>query len=233
MHSNFSQPFLFMTVAMALGFNLARAGALDELTSTETANGLKEALIQGASKAVAQIGTLDGFLGNPKIKIPLPENLQKADSLMRKMRLGKYSDELITTMNRAAEAAVPEAKTLLTEAVKSMTIADAKTILTGPDNAATQYFRTHTSDALKAKFLPIVVQATQRVKLAQVYDKFAGKAAAFGLLKSEQTDLNDYITGKALDGLYATIAEEEKAIRANPVKQTASLVKKVFGALIQ
>ncbi|MFN0313766.1 MAG: DUF4197 domain-containing protein [Burkholderiales bacterium] len=220
-------------MTIAIGFSLARAGALEDLTSTETGNGLKEALLQGASKAVAQIGTLDGFFANPKIKIPLPENFKKADTLMRKMRMGKYSDELILTMNRAAESAVPEAKTLLTEAVKNMTIADAKTLLTGPDNAATQYFRTHTADALKAKFLPIVAQATQRVKLAQVYDKYAGKAASFGLLKPEQSNLNDYVTGKALDGLYATIAEEEKAIRANPVKQTGNLLKKVFGALIQ
>ncbi|MSQ59979.1 MAG: DUF4197 domain-containing protein [Betaproteobacteria bacterium] len=226
MYRNFVWSLVFIAT-------VTHAGTLDELTSTETTNALKEALLQGAAKPVARIGTLDGFFGNPKIKIPLPENFKKADSLMRKMRMGKYSDELILTMNRAAESAAPEAKTLLFSAVKSMTIADAKTILTGADNAATQYFRTHTADALKAKFLPIVAQATERLKLAQIYDKYAGKATAFGLLKPEQSNLNDYVTEKALDGLYVTIAEEEKAIRANPVKQTTNLLKKVFGVLIQ
>ncbi len=216
-----------------LSFSTAHAGLLDDLSNGDVSTGLKEALSQGAERAVTELAKADGFLGNPKIKIPLPEDLAKVDSLMRKVRMGKYADELITTMNRAAEAAVPEAKTLLQDAVKGMSIAEAKTILTGPENAATEYFRKHTADALKTKFLPIVEQATQKVKLASVYDNFAGKAAKFGLIKSEQTNLNDYVTGKALDGLYATIAEEEKAIRANPVKRTTSIVQKVFGALIK
>lgn len=211
----------------------AQAGTLEDLSNTEVANGLKEALIQGATKAVSQVGKTDGFLQNARIRIPLPESMAKVEGAMRKVRMGKYADELVTTMNRAAESATAEATTLLVEAVKGMSVAEAKAILTGPDNAATEYFRSHTSDALRTRFLPIVEQATQKVQLARYYDKFAGKAAAFGLIKSEQTELNPYVTQKALDGLFATIAEEEKAIRANPVKRTSAIVQKVFGALIK
>lgn len=224
---------LALTFSLMFGLGTSYAGLLDQLTNTEVTSGLKDALTQGAQKAVTELGKADGFLGNPKIKIPLPENLVKVDALMRKVRLGKYSDELITTMNRAAESAVPEAKTLLVDAVKAMSVDEAKTILTGPDNAATEYFRKHTADALTGKFRPIVEKATEKVQLAKVYEKFAGKAASFGLVKGEQTDLNAYVTGKALDGLYATIAEEEKAIRANPVKRGTDMAKKVFGALIK
>lgn len=225
--SSLATLLLFFTMSMV------HAGLLDDLTNDDVAGGLKQALTQGAERAVTVLGKVDGFLGNPKVKIPLPANLAKVDAMMRRFRLGKYSDELITTMNRAAEAAVPEAKTLLVDAVKGMSVNEAKTILTGPDNAATQYFRQYTSDALKAKFLPIVEQATKNVKLATVYESFAGKAAKFGLIKAEQSDLDQYVTGKALEGLYATIAEEEKAIRANPVKRTTDMARKVFGALIK
>lgn len=220
-------------LALLLPVTQVCAGALDQLTNTEVANGLKEALEQGAAKAVAQIGKPDGFLQNAKIKIPLPENLAKVESAMRKMRLGKYADELVTTMNRAAETASAEATGMLVEAVKGMSLDEAKSILTGPENAATEYFRKTTSEGLRAKFLPIVQQATQKVQLARYYERFAGKAAAFGLLKGEQTDLDGYVTQKTLDGLYATIAEEEKAIRANPVKRTTAMVQRVFGALIK
>lgn len=220
-------------LALLLPVMQAGAGALDQLTNTEVANGLKEALEQGAAKAVAQIGKPDGFLQNAKIKIPLPENLAKVESAMRKVRLGKYADELVTTMNRAAETASAEATGMLVEAVKGMSLDEAKSILTGPENAATEYFRRTTSEGLRAKFLPIVQQATQKVQLARYYERFAGKAAAFGLLKGEQTDLDGYVTQKTLDGLYATIAEEEKAIRANPVKRTTAMVQRVFGALIK
>lgn len=222
-----------LALGLLLSIDPASAINLADLSNSEVASGLKEALEQGATKAVAQIGKPDGFLQNAKIKIPLPENLAKVESAMRKVRLGKYADELITTMNRAAETASAEATGMLVEAVKGMSLEEAKTILSGPENAATEYFRKTTSDGLRAKFLPIVQQATQKVQLARYYDRFAGKAAAFGLMKGEKTDLDGYVTQKTLDGLYATIAEEEKAIRANPVKRTTSMVQKVFGALIK
>ncbi len=209
----------------------AHALSLDALTNKDAAAGLKEALTQGAGKAVAALGRTDGFLGNPQVKIPLPESLQQIESLMRGFGLGKQADELVTTMNRAAEAAVPEAKALLVNSVKQMSLKDAKDILAGGDDAATQYFRRTTAGPLTEKFRPIVKKAMQKVKLADKYDQLAGKAAKFGLLKDEDAHLDGYVTQKTLDGLYLMIAEEEKAIRKDPVSAAGSLARKVFGAL--
>ena len=134
------------------------------------------------------------------MRIPLPPSLARADAVLRKVGMSKYSDQLIIAMNRAAEQAVPEARALLVEAVDRMTIADAKAILTGPEDAATQYFRRHTEAALTARLQPIVQQATQRVRVAEAYNQYAGRAARFGLIKKEDADLNAYVTRKALDG---------------------------------
>jgi len=209
------------------------ATALDvaDLSNQEAAGGLKDALIQGAGAAVSKLGTTDGFLGNPKVKIPLPESLKKAEKAMRMFGMGKQADELVVRMNRAAEAAVPQAKTLLVDSVKKMSLADAKGILTGGDDAATQYFKKTTSAQLTEKFLPIVQQATSDVALAQQYNKFAESGAKFGLIKKDQANLEQYVTQKALDGLYLMMAEEEKSIRKDPLAAGSSLVKKVFGAL--
>jgi hypothetical protein len=209
----------------------AHALSLDSLSNKDAAGGLKEALTQGAGKAVASLGKADGFLGNPQVKIPLPENLQKVEGLMRGLGMGRYADDLVTAMNRAAEAAVPEAKTLLVDSIKQMSVQDAKGILTGGDDAATQYFRRTTAGPLGEKFKPIVRKAMAKVQLAEKYDEFAGKAAKFGLVKEEDTHLENYVTQKALDGLYTMIAEEEKAIRKDPVAAAGSLAQKVFGLL--
>ena len=209
----------------------AHALSLDALTNKDTAAGLKEALTQGAAKAVTLLGKQDGFLGNSKVKIPLPESLHQVEGLMRGLGMGKYADELVTTMNRAAEAAVPEAKALLGNSIQQMSVQDAKAILTGGDDAATQYFRRTTSAALSVKFKPIVQKAMAKVKLADKYDEFAGKAARFGLVKESDAHLENYVTQKALDGLYLMIAEEEKAIRKDPAGAAGNLARKVFGAL--
>jgi hypothetical protein len=193
----------------------AHALSLDQLSDKDTVGGLKEALTQGAGKAVDMLGQNDGFLGNPKVKIHLPDNLEKAAELMRKFGMGKNVDELETAMNRAAEAAVPEAKKLLVEAIKKMSIDDAKGILTGGDNAATEYFRRTTSEPLGEKFKPIIQKAMAKVNVAEKYDQFAGKAAKLGLVKDEDAHLDHYVTGKALDGLYLMIADEEKSIRTD------------------
>lgn len=208
-----------------------RAGGLDAISPQDSGDALRQALTQGASAAVASLGKQDGFLGNPKVKIPLPESLQTAEKLMRKLGMGKRADELITTMNRAAEAAVPEAKELLVNSVKQMTLQDAKAILTGGDDSATQYFKRTTSGPLTERFLPIVKTATKKVKLAEKYNRYAKQAAKLGLLDEKDASLEDYITQKALDGLFLMIAEEERAIRKNPVGQASSLIRKVFGAL--
>jgi hypothetical protein len=209
----------------------AHALSLADLTGKDASGGLKEALTQGAGKAVDLLGRADGFLGNPKVKIPLPESIQKVEGVMRSFGMSKQADELITSMNRAAEAAVPEAKTLLVGAIKKMSVEDAKGILSGGDDAATQYFRRTTEAPLAEKFKPIVTKAMARVKLAEKYDQIASKAARFGLVREEDSHLQNYVTKKALDGLYLMIAEEEKAIRKNPADAAGKLAKKVFGAL--
>ncbi|PKO82826.1 MAG: DUF4197 domain-containing protein [Betaproteobacteria bacterium HGW-Betaproteobacteria-11] len=209
----------------------AQAFTLDALSSKEAGGGLKQALTQGAGKAVETLGRSDGFLGNPKVKIPLPESLHKAEGMMRTLGMGQQADELVTAMNRAAEAAVPRAKTLLVGAIKQMSVQDAKGILGGGGDAATQYFRRTTAQPLTEKFKPIVKAAIAKVGLAQKYDRFAGKAAKFGLLGEEDAALENYVTRKTLDGLYLMIAEEEKAIRQNPAQATGKLARKVFDLL--
>jgi hypothetical protein len=200
------------------------------LTDAEVARGLRQALTQGADRAVLQLGRHNGFLSDQAVRIPVPPSLTRADTLLRKVGMREYSDQLVIAMNRAAEQAVPEARVLLVEAVNRMGIADAKAILTGPDDAATQYFRRHTEGALTARLQPIVQQATQRVRVAEAYSQYAGRAARFGLVRKEDADLNAYVTRKALAGLYLTIAEEERAIRRNPMQQSTDLLRRVFGS---
>jgi hypothetical protein len=221
---------ILATALMVAAFT-AQALSISDLSNTDAVAGLKEALQKGAGSAVGKLGKVDGFLANEKVKIPLPESLQKADKTLRKVGMGKYADELVVTMNRAAEAAVPEAKVLLIDAVKGMSVEDAKGILSGGETSATDYFRRRTSAPLAEKFRPIVVQATARVGLARSYNNFAGKASRWGLIGKEQANIDDYVTQKALDGLFLMIAREEAAIRKNPLGQASSLLKKVFGAL--
>lgn len=204
---------------------------LAQFSVQEQSDCLKQALTQGAENAVTSLAKENGYLGNDKVRIPLPENLQKADRTLRKFGMGKYADELVTSMNRAAEQAVPEAKALLFSAVKNMTVNDAKGILLGNDDAATQYFRRNTETSLGERFKPIVTQSMQKVSLAQAYDRFAGKGEKLGLVDERDAHLEDYITRKALDGLFLMMAEQEKEIRAHPLQATGDLAKKVFAAL--
>lgn len=216
---------LFSTYANAL--------SVSDLSNVETSRALKEALVQGANKAVGQLSAQDGFFGNKEVKIPLPDSLKKAEKTMRMFGMGRQADELVLKMNRAAEAAVPEAKVLLVDAVKKMSVADAKAILTGGDDAATQYFKKTTSAPMAEKFLPIVKKATEDVQLAQQYNKFAELGSKYGIVKKEQANLEQYVTQKALDGVYLMMAKEEAAIRKDPVGQASNLLKKVFGAIGQ
>lgn len=204
---------------------------LESITNQDATTGLREALVKGAQVAVEALGKQDGFFGNGKVKIPLPESAQKVEKVMRQFGMGKQADELILTLNRAAEAAMPEAKVLLVDAVKKISVQDAKGILTGGQDSATQYFKRTSSDQLRAKFLPIVKKATEKVKLAQKYDEYAEKGVKFGLVKKEDANLDNYVTQKALDGLFVMVAEEEARIRQNPAEAATSILKKVFGAL--
>jgi hypothetical protein len=192
---------------------------------------LKQALTDGSIAAVGKLGAVGGFLDNPKVKIPLPPALQRIESALRFAGMRKQADDLVVAMNRAAEAAVPEAKTLLVDSVKQMSVQDAKGILTGGDTAATEYFRRTTQAQLTQRFLPIVKKATEKVGLAEQYNSLAGQASQLGLLKKDQSTIEGYVTQKALDGLYLMIAEQEKAFRQNPLGATSDIVKKVFGAI--
>jgi len=212
-------------------FSSAAFAQLENLSNQDAVSGLKGALEKGTGVAVDLLGKTDGFLGNNAVKIPLPDSLKKYESLMRRVGMGKYADELILTMNRAAEAAVPEAKKLFVDSIRKMSVQDAKGILTGGQTAGTEYFKRTTSDPLRVKFLPIVKQATAKVKLADKYNQYAQKGVQFGLVKKEQANLDDYVTQKALDGLFYMVAEEEKKIRQDPLKAGSDIVKKVFGLL--
>jgi hypothetical protein len=223
--------FLSAFITLALFVTHANAVSVSELSNTEASSGLKAALIQGAGKAVSQLSKTDGFMGNKEVKIPLPDALKRTEKAMRMFGMGKQADELILKMNRAAEAAVPEAKALLVDSAKKMTVADAKAILTGGDDAATQYFKKTTSTQMTEKFLPIVKKATENVQLAQQYNKYAEIGSQYGLVKKEQVNLEQYVTQKTLDGVYLMMAKEEAAIRKDPIGQGSAILKKVFGAL--
>lgn len=205
--------------------------SLDALSSADINAGLKEALTRGADSAVAQLGVKDGFYGNPALKILLPKSLQKADKAMRMLGMGKEADELILAMNRAAEAAVPQAKTLLVGAVKEMTLEDARGILTGGPTSATDFFRTKTETQLTERFGPIVKAVTDKTSLAQQYNRYAGQAAQFNLIDKNQASVEQYVTQQSLDRLYRLIGEKEQAIRANPMQAGSDLLRQVFGAV--
>jgi hypothetical protein len=209
----------------------ALAAGVDSISNTEASSGLKQALTDGSAAAVAKLGAQGGFLDNPKVKIPLPPALQKIEAALRYTGMKKQADELVVAMNRAAEAAVPEAKTLLVESVRKMTLQDAKGILTGGETSATDYFRRTTEAQLTQRFRPIVKKHTDRVGLAEQYNSLAGSAAQLGLIKEQQATVEGYVTQKALDGLYLMIAEQEKAFRANPLGAASDIVKRVFGSL--
>ncbi len=209
----------------------ASASGADNVSGKDGAAGIKEALSRGADSAIGLLGRRDGFMGDKRVRIPLPESARAAEKMMRTFGMKKQADELIETMNRAAEMAVVEAKPILSQAVKNMSFDDVRAILTGGDDAATQYFKRTTSDALAVKFLPIVKQATARVNLAGQYNQYAGQAAKLGLLDKKDADLDSYVTHKALDGLFLMIAEQEKSIRKDPVGTGSNLLQKVFGGL--
>lgn len=223
-----------LTLAVVTGGLLALTPALASLatlSNRDAVAGLKAALDKGSQASVARLGRENGFFGDPAVRIPLPDSLARIEKIMRRVGQGERADELVLTMNRAAEAAVAEAKPVLVGAVKKMTVSDAKAILTGGDTAATDYFRRTTSEPLLAKFAPIVRRATAQVGLAQKYNAYAQKGVRFGLVKEDQASLDDYVARKALDGLFLALAEEEKKIRADPAGAASRIINKVFGAL--
>ncbi|WP_414058501.1 DUF4197 domain-containing protein [Pseudomonas sp. HR96] len=207
------------------------AASLSSLSQQQAGGGLKDALTQGAQVAVQQLGVPGGFSNNPEVRIELPGKLGKVAKTMEKLGMGAQVQALETSMNQAAEAAMPQAQALLVDAVKKMTLSDAKGILTGGKDSATEYLSKTSREQIRAKFLPIVKQATDKVGVAQKYNNFAGQAASLGVVDSKDANVEGYVTEKALDGLFKMIAKQEETIRANPAAAATSLAKQVFGAL--
>ncbi len=225
------------------------SAAVAALSDTQVIGGLKDALGKGLQNAVAKLGSDGGFLTNMNVKIPLPEKLKLVEKSLRALKQDKYADEFVATMNRAAEQAVPEAASVFGDAMKSMSIADAKAVLTGPNDSATQFFRRTTQTNLYTKFLPIVQQATAKAGVTSAYKNMLSKVNAGntstnstgwlgklgGLTKNyvgeDVLDVDAYVTNKTLEGLFKMIAAEEKDIRENPAARTTDLMKQVFGAV--
>lgn len=199
------------------------------LSNDDMINGLKEALQKGVGYAVDGLGKTDGFWSNPKVKIPMPENLQKLEKLLRKLGQDKYADEFVMTMNRAAEQAVPLTADILKKGVADMTIDDAKNILKGPDDAATSYLRKTGGDQLRAAIEPIVKDMTEKTGVTRQYKNLFSNLGFMGsFMNPDDYDIDRYVTDETMDGLFTMIAEQEKQIRENPVERTTDLLKRVF-----
>jgi Protein of unknown function (DUF4197) len=226
--------------------SVARAGMLDdlekksreyvaqkrhgggELDSKTIIAGLKEALSIGAKNGVKLVSRPDGYFGNQLIKILVPEKIQKIAKLMRKAGLGKEVDKFELSMNRAAEKASPQALAFFTEAIKEMTITDGVRILRGKDTEATEYLRSKTYDKIYGSFKPVVSSAMNDVGVTKSFKEMMDKARTIPFLKREAVDLDEYVTSKALDGLFVMVGQEERKIRKDPVARVTDLLKKVF-----
>lgn len=220
-----------VTLTLAVTASAALALSIGDLSNQDASSGLKAALQKGADVAVSKLGVENGFLNNDKVKIGLPGVLDKAMPLLRMTGQGQKLDDLVVSMNHAAEQAVPLAKPLLLNAVKSMSVTDAKNILTGGDTSVTDFFKQKTSTQLGQKFLPIVKGVTDRNGLSAQYNSVMGQVGKTGMVPAEQRTVEGYVTQRALDGLYTIIGEEEKAIRQDPVGAGSAIIGKVFGAL--
>ncbi|MBI3727770.1 MAG: DUF4197 domain-containing protein [Burkholderiales bacterium] len=225
--------FARLLVASSLVFATAAAHAISfaDLSNQDASTGLKAALDKGSSAAVSKLGVDGGFLNNDKVKIQLPSILEKARPILQMTGKGQQLDELVVSMNRAAEAAVPMAKPLLVNAVKSMSLTDAKNILTGGETSVTDFFREKTSTPLSAKFLPMVKGVTDKAGLSAKYNAIMGQAQKFGAVSQQEATVEGYVTQKAVDALFLMIAEEEKAIRQDPLGAGSKAISKVFSLL--
>lgn len=208
---------------------LGTSNLSSSLSNDEIVSGLKEALINGSKSAVSTLGKENGFLSHPQLKIPMPEKLQAVESGLRKIGQDKIADQFVLSMNRAAEEATPKAMTIFSNVIKSMTVEDAYSILKGSDNAATEYLKEKGGGQLHQEFLPVVKQATSRVGVTEKYKALIDNLGMMSqFIDIESLDLDQYVTNKAIDGLYTLVAEQEKLIREDPAARTTELLKKVF-----
>lgn len=220
-----------VAVVACCALPLAGAASLSDLSSQDAGSGLKAALERGSGAAVGKLAQNGGFLNNEKVHIPLPRVLEQARPILKMTGHGQQLEELELAMNRAAESAVPMAKPLLLKAVKSMTITDAKNILTGGETSVTTFFREKTAEPLGQQFLPIVKGVTDRSGLAGKYNKVIGQVGKLAHVPPEQATVESYVTQRTLDGLFYMIGEEEKAIRQDPIGTGSKIIGKVFGLL--
>lgn len=204
------------------------------LSDEDIVRGLKEALAQGSRQAIDRLGRAGGYQNDPNVRIPMPDNLQKVEKLLRTLKQDKVADEFVASLNHAAEKAVPEAAAIIGDSLAKMTLEDARGILKGPDDAATQYFRKTGEAQIRERFIPIVRQATEQAGVTSAYKRLMQRAGPYAqLMGSQTTDLDGYVTDKAMDGLFKMVAEEEKRIRQDPLARTTDLLKKVFGTVMK
>ncbi|MEM7542160.1 MAG: DUF4197 domain-containing protein [Pseudomonadota bacterium] len=213
-----------------LGAQVVADPSVSELGVDQLGDGLREALVKGAKQAVSTLGAVDGFLGNNQVRIPMPDHLNSIEKGLRMVGQGDLADEFVTSMNRAAERAVPEALSVFVDVIGKMSFEDAKAILNGGDHAATDYLRKTSSASLREKFMPDVVAAVNSVGVTRQYQELVDKADFLSnIVDTQALDLNHYVTDRALDGLFYMVAEQERQIREDPAARTSELLKKVFG----
>jgi len=214
--------------------NASSSGSLSALSQDQVAQALKQALSIGVQTAITNLGRTGGYLSNSQVRIPMPEKLQTVEKTLRKLKQDKYADEFVVTMNHAAEQAVGQALPIFTDALRTMTVEDAKALVMGGDDSATQFFRRKGEKQIQEKMLPIVKEATEKTGATSAYKKLVEKAGGstgfLGLINNYSVDVDAYVSEKATDGLFKMVAEEEKRIRENPAARTTELLDKVFGA---
>ena len=230
-----------LSLAVLLCVSLAHADVLDNLMKgagapsrrgpddSTVVSGLKEALSLGTDKAVKNVSRIDGYFGNEIIKILMPEKIQKVADVLRKVGYQKEVDDLILSMNRAAEKAAPMATSYFVGAIKEMSFDDARKILNGGDTAATEFFKRKTSDKIAASFKPVVSSSMNEVGVTKKYKDMMGKYESLPFVDKESIDLDSYVTNKAVDGLFYMVGQEEKKIRTDPAARVTDLLKTVFG----
>jgi hypothetical protein len=223
--------FTSVTLVCLLSLLPMHTGWALGLSDQDAASGIRTALERGVGSAINLLGRSDGFLGNPAVRIPMPGFLKDAAKILKATGQQKRVDALELAMNRAAEAAVPQAKTLLVSAVKNLGIQEAAALVQGGEGSVTRFFADKTREPLSLSFLPIVTKATEKVALAEKYNQVAGKAAGLGLVKKQDANIERYVTAKALDGLYLMIGQEEQKIRQDPIGTGSAILKTVFGSL--
>lgn len=232
--------YLILTVLLCLTAS-ADAGIFDDMLKgirppskaesddSTIASGLKEALNMGTEKAVANVSQVDGFFGNHMIKILMPENIKKVANVLREIGYQKEVDDFVLSMNRAAEKAAPEAISFFVDAIKEMTFEDARGILNGGETSATEFFKRKTRDKIYEAFKPIISSSINEVGVTRSYKEMMGKYESIPFMSTESTDLDQYVTNKAMDGLFYMVGQEEKKIRTDPAARATDLLKSVFG----